>query len=71
MKPKELQEDIDWLEELLTIKVRVGPSHPNFAELETEIARVRGLLATHDYTELEARRVAHFKEKGPHDCWIY
>lgn len=71
MRPKELQEDIEWLEELYTIRTKVGSTHPHYAELEEEIKKTRDRMATHDYGEREARRVAHFKEKGQHDCWIY
>lgn len=71
MRPKELQEDVEWLEELLAIKVRVGRNHPSFSELEEEIAKTRKKIATHDYNEREEWKATHFQEKGPHDCAIF
>lgn len=71
MKPKELQADIEWLEELLATQVRVGKDHPHAEELRVEIQRVRERLANYDYSVRESWKARHFQEKGEHNCDIF
>jgi len=63
MRPKDLQEDIEWLEELLAMRHHYQ-NHPKVADIDAEIERVRQFMATHDYVPKEARRQASINRFG-------
>lgn len=64
MRPKELQEDIEWLEELHVMLTRLKQQNRSTQEVEEEIQKTLTKIGTHDYAQLEARRRESIKRFG-------
>jgi len=76
LRPREQQEDIEWLAELYAIKARlVRDKRDNLLpDIDEEIRKAKDSLDREDWRERQAKADAHCKARGctdKHICWRY